>query len=129
VCTLFSGNLLVLPNGDSVYLPCPISGDATLTELSKANLVEALPKGMTFASGLNLQVAPKASLFSAGEETSDLTGATMTISFVIPANQLNSEWIMLYWNGSKWEDINAVVVNGHLNAQVDFDGTFVMVSK
>jgi hypothetical protein len=133
-CLQFSGTLLTLPNGDSVFLPCPISENASLTSLSNADLLHSLPKGTTFASGLDLQVILPATpgLFSADSanaETSTATSEAMTISFVIPADQLNANLALLYWDGGQWKEINSVVVNGHLNAQVDFDGTFIMVSK
>jgi hypothetical protein len=119
-CDLYSGTLLILPNGDSAFLPCPISGSVTLTSLSRAG--HALPDGATFASGMDLRVTPDAN-------SSANPDAAMTISFVVPGNQRGANLAILHWSGGKWQEVSSINTGGHLVAQVDFDGVFVMVSR
>jgi hypothetical protein len=128
-CTAFGGTLLTLPKGDSAYLPCPISDEATLASLTEADLVDALPEGLAFASGFNLRVDTEGGSFAIGGEAT-FANVMMTISFVIPENQLGADLALLSWNGSKWVEVEgAIIKDGRITAQVDYDGLFVLVSK
>lgn len=126
---------LILPNGDYVLLPCPI-GEASLTPLTEDDLKDTLPEGTTFASGFNLQIATKVGSIAVGGESPISANETMTVSFTIPEVQLNADLALLFWNGSKWVEVEGVIIeNGRINAQVDlniranFDGLFILVSK
>jgi hypothetical protein len=129
-CVAFRGAMLMLPNGDSVYLPCPIRGKASLASLTEADLDDALPEGTAFTSGFNLQVATEAGHLSTSGEAPTSVGEMMTISFVIPESKLNADLAVLFWNGSKWAEVEgAMIENSYLKAQVDFDGLFILVGR
>ncbi|MCJ7432381.1 MAG: hypothetical protein MUO77_02730, partial [Anaerolineales bacterium] len=126
---------LTLPNGDYVSLPCPI-GEASLTTLTEDDLIDALPEGTTFTSGFNLQIVTEAGSVAVGGEARTSANETMIVSFAIPKDQLNADLALFSWNGSKWIEVEDIMVeNGHLNAQVglntqvDFDGLFILASK
>jgi hypothetical protein len=54
----------------------------------------------------------------------------MTISFVIPESKLNADLAVLFWNGSKWAEVEgAMMENSYLKAQVDFDGLFILIGR
>jgi hypothetical protein len=122
-CEHFSGTKLVLENGDSVILPCPLSDSASLKDEAKDGLSAPLPDGGVFQSAFTTAVSEK------GENKSKLSTSAI-ISFVIPAGADASKLSILFWDGAKWIEVGASATgDGHFEASVNYTGTFVLVSK
>ncbi len=134
-CDLFSGTVLVLPSGDKVTYKCPIAGSGTLAQLDTVNLPASLPAGMDYVAGIDTVQSP------AGSDK-PLNGAVV-ISFIIPENLQGPDLAILYWDGSKWIDLDKAnfddgraVINGgyftgdgYFEAITNFSGSFVLVKK
>ena len=123
-CDLYGGTKLILPNGDSLYLPCPIGDTASLAVQTSDGLPSPLPDGNTFQSAFTTEVRKD------GESQGDLS-AYATISFAIPEGVDVSTLSILFWDGAQWVDLVGVSVtgDGHLEAFVNYTGTFVLVQK
>lgn len=123
-CENFSGTKLILENGSSVTLPCPLGDSASVTGNVKDKLPGALPDGLTFQSSFTSAVTKN------GAGLSDLTNPAI-IEFTIPAGMDASNLSILFWDGSKWIEMDNVfvAVDGHLAVPVNFTGTFVLASK
>ncbi len=134
-CVLFSGTVLILPNGDQVIFKCPTSGSASLNPLTNDALPGALPEGVEYVSGMLADQSP------VGSDTA-LDGLVV-VSFLIPAEFNSASLAILYWTGSEWvdlkdatfEDGRSVINGGYMNgdayfeALTNFGGRFVLVSK
>jgi hypothetical protein len=137
-CELFSGTVLILPNSDSAYFPCPLSDSASLTSSASNELPGILPDGINFNSGLMTVVSNK------GENQNTVDGF-IKISFKIPAGTAVSELAILYWDGLKWVELTdglslgdgrIVALGGFVSTDglyfetlVNFTGIFVLVQK
>jgi parallel beta-helix repeat protein len=120
-CQRYGGTKLLLPNGDFVFIPCPIGEEASLKSLP--DVTQPLPPGSTFEAGLTLEITAD------GGRTSSVDGI-MTISFMIPEDKADADLAILFWNGNEWVEVeNAKLKNGHLEAQVDYTGMFALVSQ
>ncbi len=116
-CTSYSANKVVLPDQDYILLPCPISGDVTLTSQTGDQLPGKFDAKYTFVSAFDAKVTPS------------LTGS-MIVSFKIPSDKQNANFTILYWDGSKWDDIGGTKTpDGFFQVQTDKAGTFVLVTK
>lgn len=134
-CDLFSGTVLVLPNGDKVTFKCPISGTSSLNSLTNDNIPSALPDGVEFVSGMYSTQGPVGS-------DKALEGQVI-ISFLIPDGMQGSDLAILYWDGTEWVDLDSasfedgrMVFNGgyatgdgYFEAFTNFSGNFVLVKK
>ena len=125
---------LTLPNGNFVYLPCPISGRASLSALEPENT----PEGFTLHSGFSTGVTKNGA-------TQETLSKYTTISFKIPDGVDASSLSILYWDGIEWvELIGGLDLGGgkkvnlggftneestHFQAIVNFSGDFVLVSQ
>jgi hypothetical protein len=130
-CPAYDATLLVLPNGDSVFIPCPLGDDASLDGLNEDELFDALPDDIKFVSGFDLQIANETTPFSIGGQTTNTVDEMMDLSFVVPADKLTSELAIVYWNGIKWTEVpnGTLTEDGKFVASVNFTGTFVLVTK
>ncbi len=137
-CTSNSGTMLVLPLGNFVSFDCPTTGNVNLFQLENINgiLPGPLPDGSEFVSALSAVL-----LDAAGPRK--LTEAPVTISFVIPADMLEANLAILYWDGTAWVDLSTTVFtdgklvynpgtktgDGRFEASMNFVGVFVLVKK
>jgi hypothetical protein len=122
-CQAYIGTKLILPNGDFVFIPCPLGESASLQALGEVNLPGVLPDGSNYESGFNFEV-------SDGEQNSEQVEGMMTVSFVIPDSVSADELAILFWNRSKWVEVNGAGRAGErFEAQVDYTGIFVLVSR
>lgn len=123
-CAIFSGTLLLLPNGDNALFPCPIQDEGKIELVSNDALPGSLPEGNEFISAFTTF------LFKDGkvQETSE---ESIIISFMIPDDADKEGLSILYWNGSEWTDLGGTVSADGLYFQVPTNliGTFVLVSK
>ena len=123
-CTIFSGTLLLLPNGDNALFPCPIQDEGRIELVSNDALPGSLPEGNEFISAFTTV------LFKDGkpQETSE---ESIIISFMIPDGVDKEGLSILYWNGTEWTDLGGAVSADGLYFQVPTNliGTFVLVSK
>ena len=116
-CTNYSASEIELPDQDYILLPCPTTGNATLTGQTSSQLPGKLDVKYTFVSGFNATVTPT------------LDGS-MIVSFKIPAGQENANFTILYWDGSKWEDVGgSKTPDGFFQSQTNFTGVFVLVAQ
>ena len=133
-CLAFSGTTLVLLNGDSVYIPCPIIDSARLAEVPEQGLEAKLPDGIDFVSAFILDIYANGQLVGLGNESglidfsSQATGAAptytyvywngsdwvevtdqtfpfMNLSFVVPDDMQNETLAILYWDGAAWVEL------------------------
>jgi len=116
-CTDYSATEIELPDQDHILLPCPTTGNATLTSQTSSQLPGKLDAKYTFVSGFNATVTPT------------LDGS-MIVSFKIPAGQENANFTILYWDGSKWEDVGgSKTPDGFFQSQTNLTGIFVLVAQ
>jgi hypothetical protein len=137
-CDNFSGTVLILPNGDKVTFKCPIDGSAILNRLAGEDglpLPNELPEGVEYVSGLVSTTSPDGSDVA-------LDGLVVT-SFIIPENLKDSDFAILYWDGTEWLDLDTatfedgrkifndgyVTEDGYFEALTNFSGNFVLVTK
>ncbi len=114
-CQFYTGTKLILPNGDFVFIPCPTGDFASLTALT--DVVQPLPGGSTFETGLTLEITPS-------------VDGLITISFMIPTDKLDADLAILFWNGSEWVEVdNAKKKGDSFEAKVERAGLYVLVSK
>ncbi len=137
-CELFSGTMLILPDDNSAYFPCPLSDSASLMSNTQNELPGSLPNGTTFGSALTTSVTKNG-------ESQNTVEDFITISFKIPEDAAVSGLTILYWDGTQWveltdgltlQDGRYVALGGFVsadglsfNATVNFTGTFVLVQK
>ncbi|HET7143997.1 MAG TPA: right-handed parallel beta-helix repeat-containing protein [Anaerolineales bacterium] len=129
-CEHFGGTKLLLENGNSITLPCPINDSASIVDANKIeDLPKPLPEGNTFLSAFTTSVSKK------GEKLGKL-GSFATISFMIPEGVEASKLAILFWNGTEWTDVKNTYVrndpvtgDSYFEAFVNETGTFVLVQK
>ena len=123
-CRAYGGTKLILPNGDFALIPCPIGEAASLISLpDQSGAVHALPAGSTFGSGVSLEIT------AGGQSTTSVDGL-ITVSFMIPKDELDANLAILFWNGSEWVEVDNPRKKGaRFEAKVDYTGIFVLVSK
>ena len=94
---MYGGTVLILPNWDHVAIPCPITGDASLTcGCQPIDLPGDLGENYTYVSGLDVQVKPSPD----GDHHGGLPDAASRIS--------DANLIILHWDGSQWVDRGGV---------------------
>jgi hypothetical protein len=138
-CSSNSGTMLVAPLGNSASFACPMTGSVNLIQLENLNglIPDALPVGNEFVSAL--------SAVSFGDDGSAeiITTGVITISFVIPADLLNENLAVLYWDGTIWVDLSTAIfsdgkvvynkgtktTDGKFEVSTNFAGVFVLVKK
>ena len=113
-CAQYTGRKLVLPGGDSAFIPCP-ADSATLSSIGADKLPGPLDAGLTFVSGLDVAVSPS------------LSGTLrLSVHFVVPAEHINDKLTILHWDGTKWEDLGPLQT---IDAQATTAGVFVLAGK
>jgi len=129
-CEHFGGTKLILENGNSTTLPCPIDDSASIIDNKKIeDLPKPLPESVTFKSAFTTSVTQK------GEKLGKLINSSI-ISFVIPEGADVSKLAILFWDGSEWTEVKNTYVRNdpvtgesYLEAFVNETGTFVLVQK
>jgi hypothetical protein len=92
-CEAYDGTVLILPIGDRVTLPCPMSGEATLESRPNDGLPGSLPPGRTFLSGVDV------GLTEAGVPVQVvIDGSYVTLTFPIPEGWEDASLALLYWD-------------------------------
>jgi hypothetical protein len=109
--------VLILPNWDHVAIPCPIAGDASLTSVDTDRLPGELGENYTYVSGLEVQVKPA------------LDGL-ITVDFLMPPTEFDSNLIILHWDGSQWVDRGGIETKDNFFEITSREaGIFVLVSQ
>jgi hypothetical protein len=122
-CEAFSGTKLVLPNGDSLVLPCPIRDEGTLMTQPQDGLPGPLEDQFEFLSGMNTGVIRDGQALS-------MVDTGMNVEFVIPAEQDSQNLAILHWDGAKWVEFPGhVTADGFFAVTTNFTGVFVLVTK
>lgn len=98
-CKAYSGTKLFLLSGDNVYIPCPIIDSARLIGIPEEGLTARLPDGYQFVSGFILDIYVNGQLIGYGGES-----GLIDFSNLDPAS--NSTYSYVYWDGSKWVEVN-----------------------
>jgi hypothetical protein len=116
--------------GFEVTFPGLCGYSALLDEVLEGNLIAPVPAGNAFVGGI------KITLLQNGAPISVLpTGASITLSFELPAGMTGENLVLLYWdpttNGGAggWVEKSVSVENGQVVAMVDMPGTFILVDK
>lgn len=134
-CELYSGTVLILPNGDKVTFNCPIGDFATLERLENNVLPSAVPEEFEYASGIVTTTIPT------GNDVA-LNGLVV-VSFVIPEDIQGEDLTILYWDGIEWLDLDTATFedgrkifnggyiseDGYFETLTNFSGHFVLVKK
>ncbi len=134
-CRQYAGTMFIFDNGNRVTLKCPITGFGSLHMIENENLPAPLPGDVEFVSGL-------AAVQSPNDNDVRLDG-NVVISFLIPENMKNTNFAILYWDGSHWVDLDSATFkdgrevfngghptgDGYFEAVTNFIGTFVLVKK
>ena len=102
-CEHFGGTKLILENGDSTTLPCPIKDSASIVNNKIEDLPNSLPEGVTFQSAFTTSA-------SKNGEKLDKLSIYATISFMIPEGVDVSKLAILFWNGTEWIDVEGTFV-------------------
>jgi hypothetical protein len=122
-CEAFSGTKLVLPNGDSLILPCPIRDEGTLIAQAQDGLPGLLDDQFGFLSAMNTGVIRDGQALS-------MVDTGMIVEFVIPDGQNAENLAILHWDGSKWAEFpGSVTADGYFAVTTNFTGVFVLVTK
>ncbi len=134
-CDLYSGTVLILPNGNKVTFECPIGDSATLSPVLADRLPNALPENVEYVSGFVATTSP---------DGSDVAlDGLVVVSFIIPDDMQGEDFAILYWDGTEWLDLDTAtfddgrkVFNGgyvteddYFEALTNFSGNFVLVTK
>ena len=116
-CDLYIGTELVLPNGDKVTLPCPITGEASLSAVESDELPQVLEDGQTFVSALDVLVSPT------------LDGV-ITVAFKLQPDQTGAGLSILRWDDTEWTELSGIrTAEDFLEARSGQDGVFALVSE
>lgn len=111
-CDGYGSVVLYLPTGESLVVPCPMRGKASLSHLAFGALPQALPNGYTFISALLAQAARDG----------------LTLSFAIPEEDV--KYSILFWNGSSWVELDgASTVGGFIGVSSISPGFYVLATK
>jgi hypothetical protein len=122
-CEAFSGTKLILPNGDSLILPCPIRDDGTLMAQAQDGLPGQLDDQFEFLSAMNTGVIRDGQALS-------MVDTGMIVEFVIPDGQNAENLAILHWDGSEWAEFPGnVTADGYFAVTTNFTGVFVLVTK
>jgi hypothetical protein len=122
-CAAFIGTKLVLPNGDSVILPCPIRDEGSLAAQAQDELPAPLDDQFEFLSALNTEVIRD------GQAVVTVDPSLM-VEFVIPESQEIANLAILHWDGSAWVEFPGQATNdGYFAVTTNFTGVFVLVTK
>lgn len=114
-CANFVGRKLVLPGGESAFVPCP-ADSASVALIGADKLPGALGEGMTFVSGVDVAVSPAL----------NTEKYKLTVHFVMPPGATIDRMTILHWDGTKWEDLGPLQTS---DAQSTTVGLFVFASK
>lgn len=96
----------------------------TVEFLGAANLPGPLANGETFLNG-----------FSVGVVKNDVVvplpaAAQITIEFIVPTSDLGKDLAILFWDGSKWVEVEGSALNGNLfTATVNATGFYILAAK
>ena len=116
-CASFRGSRLILPNGDSVFIPCPNGDQAKLDPLGNDNLPGALGDPFAFISGMSVTVQPK-------------VNGDIKIEFFVPEDSKGKTLSILFWTGTEWKELGgALDADGKFTVNAGEGGSFVLVSK
>jgi Right handed beta helix region len=107
-----TGVELFLPNRDSMIVPCPMRGPASLSSVDISQLPGDLPDGFSFVSGLYAQAARD----------------DLTVSFFMPLP--DASYTVLYWNDVSWVELKGVATeDGKFVVGPVHPGIYVLATK
>lgn len=98
-CKAYSGTSLFLLNGDNVYIPCPIIDSARLVGVPLDGLTAQIPNTTQFISGFILDIYVNGQLIGYGNQS-----GLIDFSNLNPTGE--SAYSYVYWDGSKWVEVN-----------------------
>jgi hypothetical protein len=100
-----------------VAIPCPITGDATLSAVTTDNLPGALGESYKFVSGLDAEIKPA-------------PDGDIRVDFLIPPSSMGTHLIILHWDGSTWVDRGGVQTSDNFfEITTREGGVYVLVSQ
>jgi hypothetical protein len=124
VCEGTTTATFLLPSGDFVVFPCPINDQAFVKAILEKDLPEKLEEGIKFLSALNTNVIRDNAVVEELEKP-------VVVSFIIPQGIDPQALSILFWDGTKWVELEGQVSADGLYFEVSTNlaGTFVLVSK
>jgi hypothetical protein len=114
-CGQYVGRKLVLPSGESAFVPCP-ADSASVSLIGADMLPGSLDAGLTFISGMGVVVLPSV---ASGQYK-------VTVHFVIPAGYAIDKLTILHWDGAKWQDLGPLQTP---DGGASTGGLFVLAGK
>lgn len=92
--------------------------------LSSASLPGALAGGETFLNGFSVGILKD------GVSVPLPAAAQISIEFIVPANDLGKNLAIMFWDGSKWVEVEGGALNGNIyQATVTSSGFYILVAK
>ena len=109
-CKSVDGFSVNLPNGDLVYIYCPVTGNAKIARMDSTALPADLPAGFTYASAFSLDILQNKESIDVIPETE---GGSIKASFVGSSLQPGSTYSILFWDEDKgsWEPLEEFMLD------------------
>ncbi|MBC7878396.1 MAG: HYR domain-containing protein [Anaerolineales bacterium] len=103
--------------------------EAFINNLQQPELPNELPSGFTLVDGYTINISKDGNLVNPLPE-----GSSVAIEFNVPNDQKNSDFGVLYWNGTKWSEIAGVMLGSgqfmaEITAEIASSNTFIFVTK
>lgn len=92
-CEQYSGTELHLPNGTTVLVGCPFTGQSVAEQVDQDHLPDHIPAGPTFISAVSVGLTANGQPVEGLEDD-----ATLTVSFDIPEGMESKHFSVLYWD-------------------------------
>ena len=114
-----------LPDGSLVIIPDGIADTASVEWGDESNLRGALPVGYEYIAAIEINV------FQRGLPLASLTdGKTVIVSFMVPLRFVGRTFAILYWIGSGWVEISAMVLpDGRVIGIGNLPGYYVLAGR
>ena len=107
-CKSVDGFSVNLPNGDLVYIYCPVTGRARIARLDSTALPADLPAGFTYASAFSLEILQNNESIKVIPETE---GGSIKASFVGSSLQPGSTYSILFWDNGSWQPLEEFMLD------------------
>ena len=99
--------------------------EASIEFVQTPGLPGKLPKGTSFVNGLNTLVFQDAAIVDPLPAE-----ARITIDFLIPKEELNASFGILFWDGKQRVEVPShKTSDGFISATLDHSGTLILIKK
>lgn len=92
-CETYAEIVVTLPDGSTIKINCPVEGDVVIDVPTEDELPGPLPGGVDFGGGVDVGLTD-----GTGEVLVLPDGASMLLSFTIPAGMEDREFAVMFWD-------------------------------